>query len=50
MKHTNYIVTFEGGQILEISAFGARQATILAQAKMINRGLNYNVLSVEVAK
>lgn len=48
MKQNEYKITFETGCVEEILAFGKVQATILAQAKQINRGHDFKVKTIHI--
>ncbi len=43
MRNNAYEVVFTDGRSMEMWAFSAEQAKILAQAECINRGENYDV-------
>lgn len=47
MKYTKYTVTFDTGQVEVIAALCIVEATILAQARQIEKGNCYNVVRVE---
>ena len=51
MKNTKYIVWFSNDnydpQSVKVMAFNASQAIILAQARRINKGLDYTVCKIE---
>ena len=48
MKNDTYIVTFATGKQETVYAFNPAEATILAQAKQIQAGNDYAVVSVVV--
>jgi len=43
MKHSKFIVVFTNHNNITVYAFHVKEAIILAQAEMINKGLSYNV-------
>lgn len=46
MNYKTYIVTFEAGPSMQMLAFSAEEAKILAQAERIKKGMNHNVTAV----
>ena len=47
MKQNHYIVTFNNGKTIFVSAFNTKEAEILAKAVMIKNGLSHDIKSVK---